>query len=131
MALTLPPALAAAVCLLWAVGSGPAGALLALAAVWLYTLLSGALGLVLGAQAAQPPLDQRDGRRQNQSAAPVLAPVCQLGGFGPAGRAVVAGPGARLGALGGLAACCAVLAAFCAGTLAWLRRGGARAWQRL
>ena len=56
---------------------------------------------------------------------------CGKGGF----LALLAGlwwlARAPLGALGGLAACCAVLAAGCAGTLAWLRRGGARAWQRL
>lgn len=129
MALTLPPALAAAVCLLWAVGSGPAGALLALAAVWLYTLLSGALGLVLGLKL--PNLHwTSETAAVKQSAAPVLALFANW-----AVLALLAGlwwlARAPLGALGGLAACCAVLAACCAGTLAWLRRGGARAWQRL
>src|SRR5699024_9469628 len=44
-----------------------------------------------GGPAAQPALDQRDGRRQ-AGGGPGAGPVRQLGGPGPAGRAVVGDP---------------------------------------
>lgn len=129
MALTLPPALLAAACLLWAVGSGPAASLLALGMVSLYTLLTGALGLALGVRL--PNLRwTNETAAVKQSAAPVLALFANWGllvllcGLWWLAR----GP---LGALGGLAVCCGALAAGCAGLLAWLRRGGCRLWERL
>ena len=129
LALTLPPAALAAVCLLWAVGSGPADALLALAAVCLYTLLTGALGLALGVRL--PNLHwTNETAAVKQGAAPVLALFANW-----AVLALLAGLWwvirVPLGALGGMAVCCAVLAAGCAGVLAWLRRGGARLLERL
>ena len=129
LALTLPPAALAAVCLLWAVGSGPADALLTLAAVCLYTLLTGALGLALGVRL--PNLHwTNETAAVKQGAAPVLALFANW-----AILALLAGLWwvirVPLGALGGMAVCCAVLAAGCAGVLAWLRRGGARLLERL
>ena len=129
LALTLPPAALAAVCLLWAVGSGPADALLTLAAVCLYTLLTGALGLALGVRL--PNLHwTNETAAVKQGAAPVLALFANW-----AVLALLAGlwwvVRVPLGALGGMAVCCTVLAAGCAGVLAWLRRGGARLLERL
>ena len=129
LALTLPPAALAAVCLLWAVGSGPADALLTLAAVCLYTLLTGALGLALGVRL--PNLHwTNETAAVKQGAAPVLALFANW-----AVLALLAGLWwvirVPLGALGGMAVCCTVLAAGCAGVLAWLRRGGARLLERL
>lgn len=129
MALTLPPALLAAVCLLWAAGSGPAAALLALGTVCLYTLLTGALGLALGVRLVNLHWTSETAAVK-QSAAPVLALF-----FNWAALVLLAGlwwlARGKLGALGGLAVCCAVLAAGCAGALAWLRRGGCRLLEKL
>ena len=110
-------------------GSGPADALLTLAAVCLYTLLTGALGLALGVRL--PNLHwTNETAAVKQGAAPVLALFANW-----AVLALLAGLWwvirVPLGASGGMAVCCAVLAAGCAGVLAWLRRGGARLLEKL
>ena len=97
--------------------------------MWLYTLLSGALGLVLGLKL--PNLHwTSETAAVKQSAAPVLAlfanwaVLALLAGLWWLGPGAAGGPG-RPGRL--LRGAGRLLRR----TLAWLRRGGARAWQRL
>ena len=129
MALTAPPALLAAVCLLGAVGSGPLAAALVLAAVWLYTLLAGALGLVLGVKL--PNLHwTSETAAVKQGAAPVTALFANWAALTLlCGLWWLAQP--LLGGFGALGLCCVCLAAGCAGALGFLRRGGSRAFARL
>ena len=129
MALTAPPALLAAGCLLGALGSGPLAAALVLAAVWLYTLLAGAVGLVLGVKL--PNLHwTSETAAVKQGAAPVTALFANWVALTLlCGLWWLAQP--LLGGFGALGLCCVCLAAGCAGALGFLRRGGSRAFARL
>ena len=129
LALTLPPALLAALCVLGALGCGPLAGALALGCVGLYTLLAGALGLALGVRL--PNLRwTNETAAIKQSAAPVLALFANWGALALLWGLwwLARGP---LGGCGALGLCCAVLAAGCWALLGYLRRGGSRAFARL
>ena len=129
LVLTLPPALLASLCLLWALGWGGAAAALVLAGAVLFTLFAGAAGLALGVR-----LVNLHWTNETAAIKQGLAPVTTLLG-GWAAVALLAGlwvlTARPLGPLGALALCDGVLAAGCLGLLAWLRRGGAAAFARL
>lgn len=129
LVLTLPPALAAAGCVVWLLGCDPLSAGLVLAETALFTLLTGAAGLVLGLRLPNLHWTNETAAVKN-SAAPV---VTLFGGW----AALVALAGlwwvtrGLLGPAGALAACCAVTAAGCIGLLHLLRRWGTAAFAGL
>lgn len=129
MALTLPPALAAAACLGWVLGADVLSAGLMLLGVALFTLLTGAAGLALGLRLPNLHWTNETAAVKN-SAAPVLT---MFGGW--AVLAALMGlwwvTRGLLGPAGALAVCCAAMAAGCAGLLRLLRRWGAEAFARL
>ena len=129
LALTLPPALLAAGCLLWVLECGWGQWVTAMLVVGLDVLLMGALGLVMGVLLPNLHWTNETAAVKN-GAAPMLTlflgwlVLAGLGGFWWLTRDI-------LGPAGALAVCGAALAAGCGGLLLWLRGKGSRRFSEL
>ncbi len=127
--LTWPPLLAAAACLLWALGCGGLQAVLAALTACLYALALAALGLALGLK--MPNLNWTSEAAVIKQGAPpmltllvgwaLLAALCGLWWLAHG----------AIGASGALAVCAGLLAAGSAGLIARLRTAGSRRFAQL